>query len=93
MDVFIDRIVKFSCMALFIAAFVRNPLSLRLFMGMSFLSCLKIGQEAFIGKIRGTMVWQNQGVMRLNGPGGTMISHAILFQLGTEHLPFLSTLS
>ena len=88
--IFFDRIVKFSCMALFISCFIRNPSSLRLFIGMFFLSCLKIGQEAFVGKIRGSMVWQNQGVMRLNGPYGTLLGHPNSLSgnaLGT--LPFI----
>ena len=89
-DIFYNRVIKFSFMALFISTFVRNPSELRLFIGMFLLSCMKIGQEAFIGKITGSMVWENQGIMRLNGPEGTLVGHPNSLSgnaIGT--LPFL----
>jgi len=66
--IFIDRVLKFSFMAIFIAAFVRTPKHLVYFLGAFLLACLKMGQEGFIGQITGGLVWQNQGVMRLHGP-------------------------
>jgi O-antigen ligase len=89
-NIFLDRILKFSFMALFISSFVQNPSSLRLFIAVFLLSCMKIGQEAFVGKINGSMVWENQGVMRLNGPEGTLVGHPNSLSgnaLGT--LPFI----
>ena len=73
--VFVDRILKFSCMTLFIVAFVKSPFHLRVFIGSFMLSCMKIGQEGLVGKITGNMVWENQGVMRLHGPPGTLVGH------------------
>mgnify|MGYP000982981463 CR=1 FL=1 len=65
--VFIDRVVKFSFMFFFISAFVRSPKHLAFFLAAFLLACLKMGQEGFVGKITGSMLWENQGVMRLHG--------------------------
>ncbi|MBM3302801.1 MAG: O-antigen ligase family protein, partial [Deltaproteobacteria bacterium] len=48
-------------------AFVKTPRSLALFVGAFLLACLKMGQEGLVGKITGSLVWQNQGIMRLHG--------------------------
>ncbi|MDR7420284.1 MAG: polymerase, partial [Armatimonadota bacterium] len=74
-DTYIDRVLKFACMTLFVWAFVRNPRTLRLFIAAFLLACLKLGQEAFVGKVTGSMVWENQGIMRLNGAPGTLFGH------------------
>jgi putative inorganic carbon (hco3(-)) transporter len=66
-DVFVDRIIKFSFMAFFIVAFVRSPSHLKYFLGAFLLACFKMGQEGFIGRITGSLMWENQGVMRLHG--------------------------
>lgn len=89
-DTYIDRVLKFSCMTLFLAAFVRNPRTLRLFIAAFLLACLKLGQEAFVGKITGSMVWENQGIMRLNGAPGTLFGHPnSLAGLAVGTLPFI----
>lgn len=66
-NVFVDRVIKFSAMALFIAKFVDNPKMLFVFLAGFLLSCFKMGSEGLIGNITGSLVWQNQGVMRLHG--------------------------
>ncbi len=66
-SVFIDRVIKFAFMALFIASFAKSPKGLRFFLAAFMLACFKMGQEGLVGKITGSMVWQNQGVMRLHG--------------------------
>jgi putative inorganic carbon (hco3(-)) transporter len=66
-DVFYNRVIKFAFMAFFIVNFARSPKGLILFIGAFMLASLKMGQEGFIGQITGSMVWENQGVMRLNG--------------------------
>jgi putative inorganic carbon (HCO3(-)) transporter len=66
-DVFIDRIVKFAFMAFFIIAFVRSPTGLKYFLSAFLLACLKMGQEGFTGLITGSLLWENQGIMRLHG--------------------------
>jgi len=65
--VFYNRIIKFSFIAFFITVFVKSPTGLRYFLTAFLLACMKIGQEGLIGKITGSMVWENQGVMRLHG--------------------------
>lgn len=89
-DAFVNWIVKLSCMALFTYAFVRSPRTLRIFMAMLLLVVLKLGQEAFIGKITGNMVWENQGIQRLYGTPGSRFGHPnSLSGLGVSMLPFL----
>jgi O-antigen ligase len=70
-NVFVDRVLKFFCMSLFIVAFVKGPRQLRWFFAAYLLACLKLGQEGFTGQITGSLVWLNQGVMRLHGPTPT----------------------
>lgn len=87
--VFVDRVLKFSAMALFIIAFVRGPKGLKYFLAAFFLACLKIGQEGLTGVLTGSMVWQNQGVLRLHG-STSLVSHPNSLSgnaLGT--LPFI----
>ncbi|WP_136799913.1 O-antigen ligase family protein [Desulfosediminicola ganghwensis] len=72
---YINRVVKFSLMTLFISKFVASPTYLRYFLFSTFLAFFKIGQEAMIGKITGSQVWQNQGIMRLHGTQGSMFGH------------------
>lgn len=89
-ETYVDRVLKFSCMTLFLWAFVRNPRTLRLFIAAFLLACLKLGQEAFVGKLTGSMVWENQGVMRLNGAPGTLFGHPnSLSGLAVGTLPFI----
>lgn len=66
-EIFIDRVLKFSFMAIFIVGFIKSPKHLIFFLGAFLLACLKMGQEGFLGQITGNMVWENQGVMRLHG--------------------------
>lgn len=66
-DIFVDRVVKFAFMAWFIVSFVKSPRGLIFFLSAFMLACMKLGQEGFLGQITGSLVWQNQGVMRLHG--------------------------
>lgn len=66
-NIFIDRVVKFSFMAFFIICFVHSPKGLALFLAAFLLACFKMGQEGFLGMITGSMLWENQGVLRLHG--------------------------
>mgnify|MGYP001271724859 CR=1 FL=1 len=87
--IFIDRVLKFSAMALFIGTFVKSPRDLIFFLSAFLLACLKMGQEGFLGKITGGMIWENQGVMRLHG-STPLYAHPNSFSgmaLGT--LPFI----
>ena len=86
---YMDWVVKYACMTLFTVAFVRNPKTLRLFMLALLIGVLKVGQEAFLGKITGSMVWENQGIMRLHGTQGSMFGHPnSLSGLAVSTLPF-----
>lgn len=88
-NVFIERVLKFTFMAAFIVCFVKSPRDMRYFAAAFILACLKMGQEGFWGKITGSMMWENQGVMRLHGTTG-LYEHPNSFAgmaLGT--LPFV----
>lgn len=65
--IFVDRVIKFAFMAVFIVHFVRSPTALRYFIMAFMLAWFKMGQEGFLGQITGSLVWENQGVMRLHG--------------------------
>jgi O-antigen ligase len=66
--IFVDRVLKFAAMALFIASFVKAPRHLAFFHGAFLLACLKMGQEGLLGRLTGGLIWENQGTMRLHGP-------------------------
>lgn len=66
-QIFLDRFVKFAFMGWFIVSFVKSPKGLVFFIGAFMLACMKMGQEGLIGQLTGSLVWQNQGVMRLHG--------------------------
>jgi hypothetical protein len=88
-NVFVDKVIKFAFMAIFIVAFVKNPKSLVFFIGAFMLACFKMGQEGLWGQITGGLVWQNQGIMKLHG-ATPMYRHPNSFAgmaLGT--LPFI----
>jgi len=65
--VFTERIIKFSVLSYLIIAYVRSPKDLQFFLTAFLLACFKMGQEGFLGRITGNMLWENQGVMRLHG--------------------------
>lgn len=65
--VFVDHVLKFAIVSVFIVAFVKGPREVKWFLAAFLLACLKMGEEGFLGTITGSLVWQNQGVMRLHG--------------------------
>lgn len=66
-DIFFNRVVKFSMMALFFAAFVKTEWALKMVIGAFLLAMAKLGQEGVYGWLTGGLMWQNQGIMRLHG--------------------------
>ncbi len=64
---FIDRVVKFAALTLFISVLIGSPRNMRWFMIAYMFAVCYITSEAFRGLITGGLVWQNQGVMRLHG--------------------------
>jgi O-antigen ligase len=65
--VFVDRVIKFAFMCVFIVVFVRSPTALKWFLIALLLAWGKMGLEGMVGQITGSKVWQNQGIMRLHG--------------------------
>lgn len=74
-QLYVDRMLKPAVIGALIAAYVVSPSTLRIHLFSLLAAFLKIGQEAFVGKITGNMVWENQGVPRLHGTQGTMFGH------------------
>ncbi|NRB40053.1 MAG: O-antigen ligase family protein [Pseudomonadales bacterium] len=66
-DVYINKVLKFSALALFINAFCRTTKTLQFFLVCMFFAWLKLGQEGFWGWFTGSMMWENQGIQRLHG--------------------------
>lgn len=71
-DVYINRVAKLALLGVLISQFVVSPTTLRVYFFTLLLAFLKIGQEGFLGRITGSMVWENQGVPRLHGTAGSM---------------------
>jgi O-antigen ligase len=65
--IFYERVVKFSMLAAFLAAFIRTEWALKMAVGAFLLAMMKMGQEGLVGWLSGSMVWQNQGIPRLHG--------------------------
>jgi putative inorganic carbon (HCO3(-)) transporter len=74
-DAYINRVVKYAILGLLVSHFVISPGTLRTYLFASLVAFLKIGQEAFLGKMTGNMIWENQGVPRLFGTQGSMFGH------------------
>lgn len=66
-EIFIQRVVKFSAMAYFIAVFTQTSRQLNFIILGYMLAMLKIIQEGYYGIITGGLIWENQGIPRLHG--------------------------
>lgn len=89
-NVFYERVVKFSMLALFFTAFIRTEWALKLAICAFLLAMMKLGQEGFVGWLTGSMVWENQGVPRLHGQQGGLYGHPNSFSgMAVGCLPFI----
>lgn len=88
-DVFVDRFIKSVFFGIFIVAFVRGPTQLKFFLGACVLAWLKIEEESMIGILTGSMLWYNQGILRLHGSTGMYAHPNNLASLALGSLPFL----
>jgi putative inorganic carbon (HCO3(-)) transporter len=66
-NVFTDRILKFSMIALFIGTLVKSKEALILVLLGFCLAMMKITQEGAFGILTGGLIWENQGIPRLHG--------------------------
>jgi putative inorganic carbon (hco3(-)) transporter len=66
-NVYFNRVVKFSMLAVFLSVFVRTSWALKMVIGAFLLAMIKLGQEGFVGWLTGSLVWENQGILRLHG--------------------------
>ena len=66
-NIFIDRVFKFSLLALFISTFIKTPAALKVFIFAFLFACFRLAFEGVLGWKSGSLVWQNQGIMRLHG--------------------------
>ena len=74
-EIYLDHIFKLTMISIFMSVLINTTFQLKLFLITSFVAFFKIGMESFLGKITGSMVWENQGVMRLHGTQGSMFGH------------------
>lgn len=65
--VFNNRVFKFSLLTVMIVALVQSPRSLRWFIATFLFAMFYVTEETFEGLITGSLMWENQGVMRLHG--------------------------
>jgi len=92
-DIFIDRVVKFSVLAYLIANIALSPKTLRLVIIFFLVSCAKIVQEGFWGWLTGGLMWENQGVVRLNGSVSLYGNPNSLSGFAVGLIPFIYYLS
>jgi putative inorganic carbon (HCO3(-)) transporter len=65
--IFVDRVVKFAFLTVFIAVLVRSPKAMMWFVVVWMVSIFWITAESVRGLLSGSLVWQNQGISRLHG--------------------------
>jgi O-antigen ligase len=65
--IFMDRVIKFAFLTYFMVVLIESPKYLRWFLAAFLFSIEYVTQEAVEGLISGSLVWENQGVMRLHG--------------------------
>jgi len=88
-DVLVERFIKAVFFGIFIVAFVRGPTQLKFFLGACVLAWLKIEEESMLGILTGSMLWYNQGILRLHGSTGMYAHPNNLASLALGSLPFL----
>lgn len=89
-NIFYERVLKFSMLALFFTAFIHTQWALKLAICAFLLAMMKLGQEGFVGWLTGSMVWENQGVPRLHGQQGGLYGHPNSFSgMAVGCLPFI----
>lgn len=66
-DTFVDYILKEAMFTFFMVVLIRTPGRLRVFMFTFLFSVFWIYQESVRGLISGSLVWRNQGILRLHG--------------------------
>ena len=86
---FVDNYVKYLAMSLFIIVFVRAPQYMFVFIIVWALACWKITMEGVIGGLTGSLVWENQGVMRLHGSVPKYSHPTSLSLLALNVMPFI----
>lgn len=65
--VFLERVVKFAFISIFIIAFIRCPENLRWLVVTLLIAWGYLTFESFRSALKGTMIWESQGVPRLRG--------------------------
>lgn len=88
-NIFFNRALKFSMLAFFLSMFIRTPWALKMVVGAFLLAMLKLGQEGFVGWWTGSMMWENQGIMRLWGSNGKYGHPNSLSGMAVGCLPFI----
>ncbi len=91
-EIFIQKFFKLAAIAWFIFVFVRTPKELKIFTAVLLLAFFKITSEGFVGFLNGSMLWFNQGIMRLHGSTPLWSHPNSLAGLSIGAIPFILTL-
>jgi O-antigen ligase len=91
-EIFIQKFFKLAAIAWFIFVFVRTPKELKIFTAVLLLAFFKITSEGFIGFLDESMLWFNQGIMRLHGSTPLWSHPNSLAGLSIGAIPFILTL-
>jgi O-antigen ligase len=87
--VYFNRVLKFAVMGLFVMMIVRDPRSMKWFLGGMLFAWFYITQESFRGGLTGSLVWENQGIPRLHGTTPLYLHPNSLAGLAIGALPFV----
>ncbi len=87
--IFVDRVLKCTMLAFYMAVLVQSPRYLRFFLFAFLFACFYITQESVRGLISGGLVWENQGVMRLHGSVRLYAHPNSLAGLAMGTIPFI----
>lgn len=87
-DFYLDRVIKFSMIAMFILAATNKVDDLRIIIILMIFAWLKIGSEGVLGWLTGAQVWENQGIPRLHGSTASLEHPNSFSGFGVGCLPF-----
>ncbi|MFA5515344.1 MAG: O-antigen ligase family protein [Desulfuromonadales bacterium] len=91
-EIFFQKFFKLAVIAWFIFVFIRSPRELKIFTAVLLFSFFKITSEGFLGFLDGSMLWQNQGIMRLHGSTPLWAHPNSLGALSISVVPFVLSL-
>ena len=87
--IFVDKVIKFSFMTFIMVVLIESPNYLRWLLAAYIFSLFYVYQEAVYGLITGSLLWWNQGIMRLHGAVRLYAHPNSLASVAINSLPFV----